>query len=95
MESEWIQIRLFLLRIPHFPIQASDDTPARGHLRAQDLALAKDSRRAPQDDHRKNRPRNNRLKRHQAHRPDTLAHGTGLQGQRIAPQRRSLGAYEA
>ena len=27
MESEWIQIRLFLLRIPHFPIQASDDTP--------------------------------------------------------------------
>lgn len=27
MESEWIQIRLFLLRIPHFPIQAGDDTP--------------------------------------------------------------------
>lgn len=30
MESEWIQIRLFLLRIPHFPIQASDDTPQEG-----------------------------------------------------------------
>lgn len=27
MESKWIQIRLFLLRIPHFPIQASDGTP--------------------------------------------------------------------
>ena len=39
--------------------------PAREHLRAQDLAIAKDSRRAPQDDHRKNRPRNNRPKRHQ------------------------------
>ncbi len=30
MESEWIQIRLFLLRIPHFPIQVSDDTPQEG-----------------------------------------------------------------
>ena len=30
MGSEWIQIRLFLLRIPHFPIQASDDTPQEG-----------------------------------------------------------------
>ena len=30
MESEWIQIRLFLLRIPHFPIQASDNTPQEG-----------------------------------------------------------------
>ena len=61
----------------------------RGHLRAQDLALAKDSRRVPEDDHRKNRSRNNRLKRHQTHRSGTLTHGTDLQDRRMAPQRRS------
>lgn len=41
MESEWIQIRLFLLRIPHFPIQASDDTPQEGTFERKTSRLQK------------------------------------------------------
>lgn len=63
MESEWIQIRLFLLRIPHFPIQVSDDTPQEGTFERKISRLQK-IRGAPQDNHRKNRSRSNRLKRH-------------------------------
>lgn len=41
MESEWIQIHLFLLRIPHFPIQASGDTPQEGTFERKTSRLQK------------------------------------------------------